>query len=207
MRRARKSPRRGRKMAQLRSFAPCRGFVYFPASPRLSPWAILLRSYELGFGVFLDLHFSVAHPFRRERHDPEGELDEPVPDLHSPAGGHHDADGGHPAGRRGGVYAATRLGVAGGGLSDHSSHYVLSRRQPGRDGVFGDRAARASVRAGARTPANDFDKFDGSSVITLQFNLSLSIDIAEQEVQQSINASGTYLPADLPAPPIYSKTN
>src|ERR1039458_10123055 len=42
---------------------------------------------------------------------------------------------------------------------------------------------------------------DGSSVITLQFNLSLSIDVAEQEVQQSINASGTYLPADLPAPP------
>src|ERR1700676_2617749 len=48
---------------------------------------------------------------------------------------------------------------------------------------------------------------DGSSVITLQFNLNLSIDIAEQEVQQSINASGTYLPADLPTPPIYSKTN
>ena len=48
---------------------------------------------------------------------------------------------------------------------------------------------------------------DGSSVITLQFNLSLDIDIAEQEVQQSINASGTYLPADLPVPPIYSKTN
>jgi multidrug efflux pump len=48
---------------------------------------------------------------------------------------------------------------------------------------------------------------DGSSVITLQFNLSLNIDIAEQEVQQSINASGTYLPVDLPTPPIYSKTN
>jgi multidrug efflux pump len=48
---------------------------------------------------------------------------------------------------------------------------------------------------------------DGSSVITLQFNLNLSIDIAEQEVQQSINASGTYLPADLPTPPAYSKTN
>ncbi len=40
---------------------------------------------------------------------------------------------------------------------------------------------------------------DGSSVITLQFNLSLNIDVAEQEVQQSINASGTYLPADLPS--------
>jgi multidrug efflux pump len=48
---------------------------------------------------------------------------------------------------------------------------------------------------------------DGSSVITLQFNLSLNIDVAEQEVQQSINASGTFLPADLPTPPIYSKTN
>src|SRR5450432_2118196 len=48
---------------------------------------------------------------------------------------------------------------------------------------------------------------DGSSVITLQFNLSLNIDVAEQEVQQSINSSGTYLPADLPTPPIYSKTN
>ena len=48
---------------------------------------------------------------------------------------------------------------------------------------------------------------DGSSVITLQFSLSLDIDIAEQEVQQSINASGTYLPPDLPVPPIYTKTN
>src|ERR1700692_1539017 len=48
---------------------------------------------------------------------------------------------------------------------------------------------------------------DGCSVLTLQFSLSLNIDIAEQEVQQSINASGTYLPADLPTPPLYSKTN
>jgi multidrug efflux pump len=48
---------------------------------------------------------------------------------------------------------------------------------------------------------------DGSSVITLEFNLSLNIDVASQEVQQSINASGTYLPADLPTPPIYAKVN
>ena len=48
---------------------------------------------------------------------------------------------------------------------------------------------------------------DGCSVITLQFTLSLNIDVAEQEVQQSINASGTYLPPDLPTPPIYSKSN
>ena len=48
---------------------------------------------------------------------------------------------------------------------------------------------------------------DGSSIITLQFTLSLNIDVAEQEVQQSINAAGTYLPPDLPTPPIYSKSN
>ena len=48
---------------------------------------------------------------------------------------------------------------------------------------------------------------DGSSVITLQFVLDLNIDVAEQEVQAAINASGTYLPRDLPNPPIYSKTN
>src|SRR5438270_5557743 len=47
----------------------------------------------------------------------------------------------------------------------------------------------------------------GSSVITLQFALELNIDVAEQEVQAAINASGTYLPKDLPNPPIYSKIN
>ena len=48
---------------------------------------------------------------------------------------------------------------------------------------------------------------DGSSIIILQFSLDLSIDVAEQEVQASINAAQTYLPPDLPTPPIYSKTN
>jgi len=47
----------------------------------------------------------------------------------------------------------------------------------------------------------------GSSLITLQFSLDLSIDVAEQEVQAAINAAGTFLPANLPTPPIYSKTN
>src|SRR5215469_16933544 len=47
----------------------------------------------------------------------------------------------------------------------------------------------------------------GSSIITLQFALNLNIDIAEQEVQAAINASQTYLPAGLPNPPIYSKSN
>jgi multidrug efflux pump len=47
----------------------------------------------------------------------------------------------------------------------------------------------------------------GTSVIVLQFNLSLNIDVAEEEVQSAINASSSFLPANLPAPPIYSKTN
>jgi multidrug efflux pump len=48
---------------------------------------------------------------------------------------------------------------------------------------------------------------DGSSIIVLQFSLELNIDVAEQEVQAAINAAQTYLPSDLPVPPIYSKTN
>ncbi len=47
----------------------------------------------------------------------------------------------------------------------------------------------------------------GASVITLQFELSIALDAAEQEVQAAINAGGNLLPADLPAPPIYSKVN
>src|SRR5690242_14517971 len=47
----------------------------------------------------------------------------------------------------------------------------------------------------------------GASVITLQFNLNLSLDIAEQQVQAAINAAGNLLPSDLPAPPIYAKVN
>ena len=47
----------------------------------------------------------------------------------------------------------------------------------------------------------------GSSVITLQFNLEQSIDVAEQEVQAAINAAATFLPRDLPNPPIYNKVN
>ena len=47
----------------------------------------------------------------------------------------------------------------------------------------------------------------GASVITLQFVLNENIDVAEQEVQAAINAAGSYLPRDLPNPPLYSKVN
>jgi multidrug efflux pump len=47
----------------------------------------------------------------------------------------------------------------------------------------------------------------GVSVVVLQFSLTLNIDVAEEEVQSAINAAQSYLPSNLPAPPVYSKTN
>jgi len=47
----------------------------------------------------------------------------------------------------------------------------------------------------------------GTSVIVLQFALSLNIDVAEEEVQAAINAAQSLLPSNLPSPPVYSKTN
>ncbi|HYF18922.1 MAG TPA: efflux RND transporter permease subunit, partial [Ramlibacter sp.] len=47
----------------------------------------------------------------------------------------------------------------------------------------------------------------GVSIVTLQFALGLALDVAEQQVQAAINAGGSLLPADLPAPPVYAKVN
>ncbi|MDI9272589.1 multidrug efflux RND transporter permease subunit [Stenotrophomonas sp. PFBMAA-4] len=47
----------------------------------------------------------------------------------------------------------------------------------------------------------------GASVITLQFGLDVSLDVAEQDVQAAINAAGSFLPGDLPVPPVYRKVN
>ena len=47
----------------------------------------------------------------------------------------------------------------------------------------------------------------GASVVTLQFNLELPLDVAEQQVQAAINAGSNFLPSDLPAPPVYNKVN
>src|SRR4029453_3764095 len=48
---------------------------------------------------------------------------------------------------------------------------------------------------------------DGIAEITLEFTLSLGLDVAEQEVQAAINSALTLLPPDLPNPPVYSKVN
>ena len=127
--------------------------------------------------------------------------------LHPAAGRDVAADGRTPARRRRRLSAAAGLGAAASGLSDDPGRDVLSGRQPGRDGLLGHGAARAAVRTGAGPEADDVDQLRRRSVITLQFALDLNIDVAEQEVQAAINAAGTFLPADLPNPPIYSKTN
>ncbi|MCL1985725.1 MAG: efflux RND transporter permease subunit, partial [Betaproteobacteria bacterium] len=51
------------------------------------------------------------------------------------------------------------------------------------------------------------DSAYGCSIITLQFSLNLSLDVAEQQVQAGINAALSYLPKDMPSPPVYSKVN
>ncbi len=69
--------------------------------------------------------------------------------------------------------------------------------------------APLEVQFGQMTELNRMSSISsgGSSVITLQFDLDLSLDVAEQEVQAAINASGSLLPTDLPTPPIYAKVN
>ena len=86
---------------------------------------------------------------------------EPLADVHPPAGGDLAADGGDPAGRHGRVPAAAGLRAAPGRLSDHPGAHVLSRREPGRDGVGGDDAARAAVRPAARPQPDDVHQLVG----------------------------------------------
>ena len=114
---------------------------------------------------------------------------------------------GDPAGRHRRLSLPAALGAARGRLPDHPGADLLSRRQPGGDDLLGHRAARGQF--GQMPGLNQMSSTSsaGASVITLQFSLDLSLDIAEQEVQAAINAAGNLLPSDLPAPPIYAKVN
>ncbi|MHB8529322.1 MAG: efflux RND transporter permease subunit [Caulobacteraceae bacterium] len=69
--------------------------------------------------------------------------------------------------------------------------------------------APLEVQFGQMTQLNRMSSISsgGSSIITLQFDLNLGLDVAEQEVQAAINAATSLLPTDLPAPPIYAKVN
>ena len=90
---------------------------------------------------------------RRHARDAEdagtGGSREPLADLHRPAGRDQPADGGDPAGRRARLPEAAGVGAAAGGLPDDPGRDLLPRRQPRRDGVHGDGAARAPARPDA----------------------------------------------------------
>src|SRR5690348_2017944 len=76
-------------------------------------------------------------------------------EFHPPADRDLAADGRHSAGRRGRLSAAARGAAAAGRLPDDPGHGAASRRQPGNDGVVGDGAAGAAVRADPRRVADD----------------------------------------------------
>ena len=132
---------------------------------------------------------------------------EPVSSVHSATGRNVATDGRHPARGPRGVPAVAGIGAAGGGLPDDRGPHVLPGASPD---VMASSVTSPLERQFGQVPGLNqmtSNSSFGSSVITLQFVLSLNIDVAEQEVQAAINAASTYLPADLPNPPIYSKTN
>ena len=89
----------------------------------------------------------------------EAAAGEPLPDLHSATGRDVADDGRRGARRRRGVPAAAGFGAAAGRLPDYPDPDLLSGREPGGDDVFGHRAAREAVRAGAWPDADDVDQF------------------------------------------------
>ena len=132
---------------------------------------------------------------------------EPIEAIYSSASGHLAPDGGHFACGVCRVCAAAGVGAAAGGLSDDSGADVLSGREPRGDGVVGDGAAGAAVRQVPGLNQMTSTSSGGGSRDHAAVLLELNIDVAEQEVQAAINAASTYLPKDLPNPPIYSKVN
>src|SRR5208282_5505039 len=114
------------------------------------------------------------------------------------------AHGRNPARRHCWLHPATGIGVARSRLSDHSGTNVLSRSKP--DCMATTVTAPLERQFGELQGLSQMTSTSsgGTSVIVLQFNLSLNIDVAEEEVQSAINASQSYLPSNLPTPPVYS---
>src|SRR6185312_13668168 len=140
----------------------------------------------------------------RSRSAPGGES---VAPFHPAPGRDLARDGGDRARRAARLPPAAAIGAAGGRLPDDPRGDLLPGREPGSDDLVGHRAARAPVRTDARAAPDVVHQLGGASVITLQFNLDIGLDVAEQEVQAAINAGSNLLPSDLPAPPVYSKVN
>ena len=134
--------------------------------------------------------------------------------LHEPLGTLHRTTRRHDAARRGGghygrhcVRHAARSAAAAGGLSHHFGECGSAGRERGHHGILRRDAAGATVQphCGGRemTSASSL----GSTQVTLQFDLSRDIDGAARDVEAAINASRSYLPANLPGNPTYRKVN
>jgi hypothetical protein len=102
--------------------------------------------------------------------------------------------------------SAACLGAAAGGLPDDPGRDVLPGASP--DVMTSAVTAPLERQFGQLPGLNQMtsNSAEGASVITLQFFLDLNIDVAEQECRPAINAAGSFLPPNLPNPPIYSKT-
>ena len=118
---------------------------------------------------------------------------------------HHAADGGDLTRRDYRLSRPARFGAAGSGLSDHSGGHALPRCQPDvmTSAVTAPLERQFGQMSGLKQMSSQSS--GGASVITLQFQLTLPLDVAEQEVQAAINAATNLLPSDLPNPPVYSK--
>ena len=133
---------------------------------------------------------------------------ESVPPIYSAAGGDLAADGRHPAGRYRRLYAAARVSAL--PEVDYPTIQVLTFYPGASPDVMATTVTAPLERQfGQMQGLSQMTSTSsgGTSVVVLQFNLSLNIDVAEEEVQSAINASQSFLPSNLPAPPIYSKTN
>jgi multidrug efflux pump len=120
---------------------------------------------------------------------------------------HHAADGGDPAGRDYRLPLPARLGAAGSGLPTIQVVTLYPGASP--DVVTSAITAPLERQFGQMSGLKQMSSQSsgGASVVTLQFQLTLSLDVAEQEVQAAINAATNLLPSDLPNPPVYSKVN
>jgi multidrug efflux pump len=136
-----------------------------------------------------------------------GAAHESVASVHPETRGDHPADGGYP---RGGALAYHLLPVSALPQVDYPTIQVVTFYPGASPDVMASSVTAPLERQFGQMPGLNqmtSTSSSGSSVITLQFTLTLGLDVAEQEVQAAINTAFTLLPTDLPTPPVYSKVN